>query len=70
MKKSVRNQILEQIANNAGFRLLNVQNGTASKADRELLDETLGFRSLCLFSNVSDEDLKRAWEDSNLKYSL
>jgi len=28
------------------------------------------FRSLCLFSNISDEDLKRAWDASNLEYSL
>ena len=70
MKKSVRQRILEHIATNAGFRLANVQNGTASTADKELLDEALGFRSLCLFSNISDDDLRRAWDDSNLEYSL
>lgn len=53
-----------------GFRMLNIQNGAASIADKELLDEALGFRSLCIFSNISDGDLRRAWDDSNLEYSL
>ncbi len=70
MKKDIRQQILKHIANQAGCRLLNVQNGTASVADKELLGEALGFRSLCLFSNISDEDLKRQWDASNLEYSL
>jgi hypothetical protein len=70
MRKSIREHILEHISNHAGFRLHNVQNGTASVADKELLDEALGFRSLCLFSDLSDEDLRRAWDASNLEYSL
>jgi hypothetical protein len=48
MKKGIREYILDCIADHAGFRLLNVQNGTASAADRELLEEALGFRSICL----------------------
>ena len=60
----------EHIADHAGFCLLNVQNDTANTMDRELLEEALGFRSICLFSNISDEDLKRAWDDSNLEYFL
>ena len=70
MKKSVRQHILEHTAVNAGFRLFNVQNGTASAVDKEILDEVLGFRSLCLYSNISDEDLKTAWDNSKLEYSL
>ncbi len=70
MKKDIRRHILEHIANRAGFRLLNTQNGTATVADKELLGEALGFRSLCLFSGISDEELKRAWDASNLEYSL
>ena len=70
MRKGIRERILEHIADHAGFRLLNVQNDTANTMDRELLEEALGFRSICLFSNISDEDLKRAWDDSNLEYSL
>lgn len=50
--------------------MLNTQNGTATVADKELLGEALGFRSLCLFSGISDEELKRAWDASNLEYSL
>lgn len=70
MKNDVRQHILQHIASHAGFRLLNVQSCTASAVDKELLDEALGFRSLCIFSNISDEDLKRAWDESNLEYSL
>lgn len=69
-EKDIRQHILEHIANKAGFRLLNTQNGTATVADKELLGEALGFRSLCLFSNINDEDLKRVWDASNLEYSL
>lgn len=50
--------------------MLNVQNGTASAADQELLEEALAFRSLCLFSSIGDEDLKQAWDHSNLEFSL
>lgn len=70
MKNSIRQHILEHIAANAGFRLLAVQNATATAADKELLDEALGFRSLCLYSNISDHDLRIAWDNSNLEYSL
>jgi len=38
--------------------------------DKELLDETLGFRSPCLFSNISDDDLRRAGDAPDLEYSL
>lgn len=70
MKKPIREHILKRIAATAGFRLLKVQNGTASQADKELLDEAVGFRSLCLYSDISDQDLKAAWDNSNLEYSL
>ncbi len=66
----LRIKILECINNNGGFRLSNIKRGTASNADKEILGEALGFRSLCLFSNIEDADLKRAWDNSNLEYSL
>ena len=65
-----REEILGIINRSAGARLANVQNGTASLADRELLDEALGFRSLCLFSCLDDKTLKEIWDKSGLEYSL
>jgi len=72
MKKlsKIRVKILETINNNAGARVFNVQNGTSTKMSRQLLDEALGFRSLCLFSVLDDKELLRLWNKSNLEYSL
>jgi len=65
-----RLKILTHINNNASFRLSNIQRGTATPADKELIGEALGFRSLCLFSGLDDRELKRLWDNSNLEYSL
>ena len=65
-----RIKILESINNNGGSRLFNVKNGTATELDKELLNEALGFRSLCLFSCLDDRELKKLWDESNLEYSL
>jgi hypothetical protein len=65
-----RLKILTYINNNAGFRLENIQRGTATPIDKELVGEALGFRSLCLFSGLDDKELKRLWNNSNLEYSL
>jgi len=72
MKKisKTRIKILEEINNNAGFRLSNVQNRTATTIDKELLGEALGFRSLCLFSGLNDKELKRLYDKSNLSFTL
>ena len=66
----VRIKILKHINNNAGFRLDNVNRGVGNVADKELLGEALGFRSLCLFSGLDDRELKRLWDKSNLEFSL
>jgi hypothetical protein len=65
-----RIKILEFINNHAGFRLDNVKRGVCSPADKDILDEALGFRSLCLFSGLDDKELKRLWDKSNLEFSL
>jgi hypothetical protein len=65
-----REKILRHISDNIGCRLANIQRGTASLVDKDLVEEALGFRSLCLFSCITDEQLKRIWDNSNLEYSL
>ena len=65
-----RIKILESINKNGGARLGNIQRGTATQMDRNLVDEALGFRSLCLFSVLEDKELKRLWDGSCLEYSL
>ena len=70
MLSKTRIKILEHINANAGHRLGNVQRGTASQMSKGLLDEALGFRSLCLFSGLDDKKLKQLWDRSNLEYSL
>jgi hypothetical protein len=66
----VRTKILTHISNNIGFRLGNIQRGTATISDKDLVEEALGFRSLCLFSCLDDMYLKKLWDGSNLEYSL
>jgi len=66
----IRIKILEFINNHAGCRLGNIQRGTATPMDKELVGEALGFRSLCLYSGLDDKELKRLWDNSNLEFSL
>jgi len=72
MKKlsRIRIKILESINRNGGARLGNVKNNTATKMGKQLLEEALGFRSLCLFSGLKDKELKRLWDNSGLEYKL
>ncbi|MFA4871391.1 MAG: hypothetical protein WC623_24545 [Pedobacter sp.] len=65
-----RQKILSIISSSIGFRVSNIQRGTASEADKRLVSEALGFRSLCLYSVLEDKDLKQLWFDSNLEFSL
>ena len=65
-----KRKILQCINDNIGFRLGNIQRGTQTFMDKELVDEALGFRSLCLFSALTDNDLRRLWDNSNLEFSL
>ena len=66
----LRIKILEHINNNIGTRLGNIKRGTATLADKNLVEEALGFRSLCLFSGLDDKELKKLWDNSYLKFSL
>ena len=70
MISKTRIKILESINNNGGARLGNIQRGTASQMDKDLIGEALGFRSLCLFSRLEDKELKQLWDKSNLEYML
>ena len=70
MMSKTRQEIIKDINNLIGFRLGNLQRGTGSLADQTLIAETLGFRSLCLFSGLDDKQLKKLWEESNLRFSL
>jgi len=69
-KRKTRKYILEFISEYAGWRLGNIQRGTATQMDKDLVNEALGFRSLCLFSCLDDKELQRLWNDSNLEYML
>lgn len=69
-RNSIREQIMENIAANIGTRLGNIERGTASEMDIDLVNEALGFKSLCLYSSATDESLKAAWDKSHLEYAL
>ena len=69
-KRKTRKHILEFISNTIGWRVGNIKRGTATQMDKQLADEALGFRSLCLFSCLDDKELKKLWNDSNLEFML
>jgi hypothetical protein len=69
-RETIREKILQHISNNIGWRIGNIQRGTASVLDKQLVDEALAFRSLCIFANLDDKQLKRLWDESNLEFML
>lgn len=70
-RKNIREHIIDFVNENAGWRMSNVERGTASHADKQLLDEALAFRSIAIFgTGMEDSELKRLWQESNLEYSL
>ena len=70
-RKNIREHIVKFVNENAGWRLGNVQRGTATIVDKDLLDEALGFRSIAIFgTGIDDKELARLWNESNLEYSL
>lgn len=46
----------------------NIEHGTATQAQIDIVKECLGFLSLVRFSALKTKTIKKLWEDSNLKY--
>ena len=69
-KRKTREYILQFISETIGWRVGNIKRGTATEMDKQLVNEALGFRSLCLFSCLDNKDLQKLWDDSNLEYML
>lgn len=69
-KRKTREYILQFISETIGWRVGNIKRETATQMDKDLVNEALGFRSLCLFSCLDDKELKRLWDGSNLEFML
>jgi len=49
-------------------KLFNIEHGTATERERQVVAECLGFISLIKFSCLPLKDIKRLWENSGLKF--
>jgi hypothetical protein len=61
-------KLLKEIEIVAAPKLWNIQHGTATEKEKQVVRECSGFRSLVLFSCLSIREIKRMWERSNLGY--
>lgn len=67
-EKQLENKLLHEINNVVAPKIFNINNGTASRAEKSVVKECLGFRSLILYSVMSLAEIARQWEKSGLKY--
>lgn len=51
-----------------GPKLFNIEHGTASEREKQIVRECLGFLSLIQFSVLDINEIVKLWEDSNLAY--
>jgi len=62
------NKLISEIHTCAGPKLFNIEHGTASERERQIVCECLGFLSLIQFSMLGINEIVKLWEDSNLAY--
>ncbi len=61
-------KLLQEINNTIAPKLFNIQHGTASEMQKQIVSECLGFRSLILFSVLDIREIRRLWDKTNLAY--
>jgi hypothetical protein len=49
-------------------KLFNVNHGTASEMEMQIVQECLGYLSLIKFSCLKPAEIKRIWDKTNLKF--
>jgi hypothetical protein len=67
MNRKLQNLVTEIHATMAP-KLHDIQNGTASQRKKDICNECQGFISLLKYSSLPWQDIKRLWDESNLKY--
>lgn len=64
----MRQQLLREIQYVVATKLWNIQRKTATEREIQTVKECLGFLSILNYSCLSDKDIQRAWNASNLKF--
>lgn len=61
-------KLLEEINICVRWKLLNIQNGTATEKEKQTVQECLGYLSLIRYSCLKPAVIKRCWDNSGLAY--
>jgi riboflavin biosynthesis pyrimidine reductase len=67
-QETVTQKLLDEIKNTIAPKLFNIQHGTASEMQKQIVSECLGFRSLIFFSVLDIREIRRLWDKTNLKF--
>jgi hypothetical protein len=70
MKKdsSIKQQLLDEIQGTCAAKLFNLQHGTINPREQAVFDEARAFLDLINYSCLPLTEIKRLWDDSNLKF--
>ena len=67
-KDKIKKDMLKEINNVIGFKILNLKEKTISKLEKQVLFETLGFQNLINYSSMPIVEIKKHWDKSSLAY--
>lgn len=66
-KATVR--LIEEIEGTITPKLFNIDHGTASEREKQVVQECLGFLSIIKYSRMKTAEVKQIWDESNLGYA-
>lgn len=61
-------KLLTEIENTVAPKLFNINHGTASEMEKQIVQECLGFISIIKYSCLKPAEIRRIWDKTNLKY--
>lgn len=61
-------KLIKEIENVIVPKLFNIQHGTISKIEKDIVKECTGFLSLIKYSTMDISSIRNLWDRSNLKY--
>ena len=60
--------LLKEIEYVVAPKLFNINNGTASEMEKQIVQECLGYLSMIKYSCLKPAEIKRIWDNTNLAY--
>ena len=61
-------KLLSEIEGVIAPKLFNINNGTASEMEKQIVQECLGYLSMIKYSCLKPAEIKRIWDNTNLAY--